>query len=138
MHRYAKMNNGSVESFIDLTDEQVAEIPEHKRHLVVPAPITPAPAFDRTTHHAPVRQPDVIHADWVEQVWSDPVPKTQAEIDAEILDAQNSQLARMDTPNGFEMALAKALFQMYNEMKALHSEPQITLDQFKDYLKALM
>jgi len=85
MARYAHVKDGTVYRIKDLTVEQIAAIPSHKAHYILPYINVAQPAYDPTTHYAPARLPDVIGVNDVTQAWAAPVAKTAQEISDEKL-----------------------------------------------------
>jgi len=91
----------------------------------------PRPAYDPTTHYAP--QPtEAIDADQVTQGWDDATAKTPSEIDAELDDIVN----QIRDNRGIIKALGLTLFDVANQVRALNSQPDLTLAQFKAFVKS--
>ena len=136
MTKYAHVKDGAVYRIRDLTAEQIADIPAHKAGYILPYIEVARPVYDPATHHAPVRQPDVIGASDVTQVWTAPVAKTQQELDDAATAAQDSALLRTDRPNSIERALMIA---QYRQIKG--TTPAGVADTpaaFRQYLRGLM
>ena len=101
----------------------------------LPYVVTPRPVYDSATHHAPVRDDDVILADRVEQVWIPAVAKTQAEIDAEVQVREDAAMDQLERASSIDKVLAAALFEVVNDVRVLKGDQPITAAQFKTWLR---
>lgn len=101
----------------------------------LPYIIAPQPVYDSLTQEAPVRLPDVILADRVEQVWDAAENKTQATIDAEKDARDDNAVNRINNISSVEKALGSVLFEVVNKVRVLEGDVPITGAQFKNYLK---
>lgn len=99
----------------------------------LPYIVAPRPAYDFATHHAPVRDDDVILEDRVEQVWLPAVAKTQAEIDAEKENKLDDAISRLDT-DMLTKGLALTLFDIASGTLSIPNGG-LTLEQFKTYIR---
>ncbi len=125
--KYAHIKDGAIYRIRDLTAEQVAEIPDHKKGYIIPVIDEPQPAFEPKTHHAPVRN-QTITATEVTNGWNAPAAKTLGEIDAD----KEAQLPAEDR-NQF-----KVLFRHENRIRKLEGKAAITVKQFRTALKAML
>lgn len=96
-----------------------------------------APTYNPSTHHAPVPI-ETIQGTRVVESWEDPVAKTQEEIDAELEASKEGQLSKLDVANSADKALAKAIFILLNDVRALKGQQPVTAQQFRTWLKAQM
>ena len=128
MTKYAHIKDGAVYRIVDLTAEQIADIPPHKAAYLLPYIEVARPVFGAATHHAPVRLPDDIQVDQVVQVWAAAVAKTAQELDAD----KDRVLDRYD------ILTFKVLFNHENRIRALEGQSARTAAQFRAALKALL
>ena len=131
MTKYAHVKDGAVYRIKDLTAEQIADIPAHKAVYILPYIEVARPVYDPATHHAPVRQPDVIGASDVTQVWDAPVAKTAGEIDAD----KDTVVSRIDL-DPYLRAFALAMLDEINLLRDQHSLAARTATQLKNAVKA--
>ncbi len=127
MTKYAHIKDGKVWRIKDLTAEQVAKIPDHKKGYILPVVDEPRPAFDPATHHGPVGY-QVITATEVTNTWAAPVAKTPDEIDAD----KEHMIDRTD------QLQFKVLFKHENRIRVLEGKAKITVAQFRTALKAML
>ena len=97
----------------------------------LPVVRNPQPSFDPETQHPPEALPAEIQATQVVYDWAAPVNKTPAELDAEL----DAVVARMDSNRNLIKALALTLFEVVNQVRVLNNQGEITLPQFRNYLK---
>ena len=64
--------------------------------------------------------------------------KTQAELDAEAEAQKENALDALEESNSRDKALAQAILQLTNNVRALEGKQPITATQFRDYLKLLL
>ena len=126
MAKYAHIKDGAIYRIIDLTDDEVADIPPHKAVYLLPYIAVARPAFDAATHHAPVRQSDEIKADQVTQAWAAAVAKTAEDLDGE----KERALDRYDRLSFF------VNFDQESRLRVLEAKPAITQAQYRAALKA--
>jgi len=126
MTKFAHVKNGVVYRIIDLTDDEVADIPPHKAAYLLPYIAVAQPAFDPVTHHAPVRQPDLIEVTQVSQVWAAAVAKTAEELDGE----------KERTLDRYDRLSFLVNFDQESRLRVLEARPAITPTQYRNALKA--
>ena|SRR3990167_7780047 len=126
MTKFAHVKNGVVYRIIDLTDDEVADIPPHKTTYILPYIAVARPAFDPVTHHAPVRLSDVIGQTEVTQAWADPVAKTAEELDGE----------KERTLDRYDRLSFLVNFDQESRLRVLEARPAITPTQYRNALKA--
>ena len=127
----------SVYRTLILTDDQVADIPVHKKtgpNRVIPHVDVPRPSFDAKTHHSPVKQPDDIQATQVTQVWAAPVAKTAQEI------ATIKEREEEDTLDAFDRLSLRIDRNHENRLRTLEDnvQPQLSGAAFRALLKSLL
>ena len=133
MARYAMIVEGEVYRIKELTDEQAAGIPAHKAKNIIPYITVSRPAFDSATHHAPVKQADVITPGTnVSQSWADPVAKTRQEIDNE------ADAKKENTLDSYDELSDSISLRNENRLLALEGKPRVTEAEFRAIKKAML
>lgn len=136
MAKYAHIKDGAVYKRHDFTAEQIAEIPAHKAHYILPVIEVAEPAYDPLTHYAPVALDPAINANDVTYDWAAPVAKTQQEIDGELAVVQDNAMEDVTRDNAITKALATALFETINDVRVLKGQGTITAEQFRTYVRS--
>lgn len=60
---------------------------------------------------------------------------SQAEIDAKVQAAIDSSMTALDEPRSVVKAIGAVLFDVVNEVRSLQSQPALTSQQFKNYVR---
>lgn len=131
MAKYATIADGEVYKIRNLTDEQIAAIPDHKKSVILPVVEEARPAFDSTTHHAP-NQSKTIEATRYLIAWSKPVAKTQQEMDDE------AEAKKEGTLDSYDELSDSISLRNENRLLALEGKPPVTEAEFRAIKKAML
>ncbi len=138
MPKIAHIRDGAVWRVKTLTDAEFNDIPDHKRRYLLRYVEAKRPEYDPATHHAPVRQDDLIGQNEVRQVWADPVAKTRDELDAEQEAHKDAALEPVARNGDLWRAVAGILLGLVNAERGREVPPKdpLTPQQFRAYLRS--